>query len=60
VSGTCGMHGRGEECVQGFDGKTRRKETTWKTVVLMVRRDQNGSYGDWLGKYGLYPIGLGW
>jgi hypothetical protein len=21
----------GEECVQGFDGKTRRKETTWKT-----------------------------
>jgi hypothetical protein len=24
-------HGRGEECVQGFDGKARRKETTWKT-----------------------------
>jgi hypothetical protein len=21
----------GEECVQGFDGKVRRKETTWKT-----------------------------
>jgi hypothetical protein len=21
----------GEECVQGFDGKARRKETTWKT-----------------------------
>jgi hypothetical protein len=21
----------GEECVQGFDGKSRRKETTWKT-----------------------------
>jgi hypothetical protein len=21
----------GEECVQGFDGKTRKKETTWKT-----------------------------
>jgi hypothetical protein len=20
----------GEECVQGFDGKARRKETTWK------------------------------
>jgi hypothetical protein len=21
----------GEECVQGFDGKARKKETTWKT-----------------------------
>jgi hypothetical protein len=21
----------GGECVQGFDGKARRKETTWKT-----------------------------
>jgi hypothetical protein len=21
----------GEECMQGFDGKARRKETTWKT-----------------------------
>jgi hypothetical protein len=31
VGGTCGTHGRGEECVQGFDGKARRKETTWKT-----------------------------
>jgi hypothetical protein len=31
VGGTCGMHGRGEECVQGFDGKARRKETIWKT-----------------------------
>jgi hypothetical protein len=25
------FHGRGEECVHGFDGKARRKETTWKT-----------------------------
>jgi hypothetical protein len=25
------MHGRKEECGQGFDGKARRKETTWKT-----------------------------
>jgi hypothetical protein len=24
-------HGRGEDCVQGFYGKARRKETTWKT-----------------------------
>jgi hypothetical protein len=29
--GTCGMHGRGQECVQDFDGNARRKETTWKT-----------------------------
>jgi hypothetical protein len=28
VSGTSGMHGRGEETVQGFGGKARRKETT--------------------------------
>jgi hypothetical protein len=26
-----GMHGRGEESVQGFGGKARRKETTQKT-----------------------------
>jgi hypothetical protein len=31
VGGTCGTQGTGEECVQGFDGKARRKETTWKT-----------------------------
>jgi hypothetical protein len=30
VGGTCGTHGRGEECVQGFDGKAIRRETTWK------------------------------
>jgi hypothetical protein len=32
VGGTCGTHGRGEECVQDFDGKSRRKGTTWKTI----------------------------
>jgi hypothetical protein len=26
-------HRRGEECVHGFDGKARRKETTWETKV---------------------------
>jgi hypothetical protein len=31
VGGACGTHGRGEKRVQGFDGKARRKETTWKT-----------------------------
>jgi hypothetical protein len=28
VGRTCGVHGTGKECVQGFDGKARRKETT--------------------------------
>jgi hypothetical protein len=31
VGGTCGTHGRGEKSVQGFGGKARGKETTWKT-----------------------------
>jgi hypothetical protein len=32
-----------EECVQGFDGKARRKETTWKNEAYMGEWDQNGS-----------------
>jgi hypothetical protein len=36
VGRTCGMHGRGEECVQGFDGKARREETTWKTKAEWI------------------------
>jgi hypothetical protein len=31
VGRACGTHGRGEKSVQGFGGKARRKETTWKT-----------------------------
>jgi hypothetical protein len=31
VGGTCGTYGGGEKSVQGFGGKARRKETTWKT-----------------------------
>jgi hypothetical protein len=31
VGGACGTHGRGEKSVQGFGGKARRKENTWKT-----------------------------
>jgi hypothetical protein len=31
VGGACGTHGRGEKSVQGFGGKARSKETTWKT-----------------------------
>jgi hypothetical protein len=33
----------GEECVQGFDGKARRKETTWKTKAYIGGWDQNGT-----------------
>jgi hypothetical protein len=33
VGGTCGTHGRGEECVQGFDGiGIDLRETGWETV----------------------------
>jgi hypothetical protein len=31
VGGACGTHWRREKSVQGFGGKARRKETTWKT-----------------------------
>jgi hypothetical protein len=31
VGGICGTHGRGEESVEGFGVKARRKETTRKT-----------------------------
>jgi hypothetical protein len=27
----CGTHGGGEKSVQGFGGKTRRKDAPWKT-----------------------------
>jgi hypothetical protein len=33
VGGTCGTHGRGEESVQDFGEKARRKETILKTKV---------------------------
>jgi hypothetical protein len=36
----------GEECIQGFDGKARRKETTWKTKAYMGGWGQNESQGD--------------
>jgi hypothetical protein len=31
VGGACGTHGRGQKSIQGFGGKSRRKETTGKT-----------------------------
>jgi hypothetical protein len=44
VDGACGTRGRGEKSVQGFGGKSQRKETTWKTKVQMGEWHQNGSY----------------
>jgi hypothetical protein len=33
----------GEECVQGFDGKARRKATIWKTMAYIGGWDHNRS-----------------
>jgi hypothetical protein len=38
MGGTCGTHGRGEESVQGFGGKARRIESTWR----QKRRREDG------------------
>jgi hypothetical protein len=29
--GTCSMRGREEKCIQGMDGKPRRKDPAWKS-----------------------------
>ena len=31
MGGACSTYGGEERCIQGFGGKTQRKETTWKT-----------------------------
>jgi len=33
VDGTCGMHGEGEKCLQGFDWEGQGGETTGKTLA---------------------------
>jgi hypothetical protein len=33
IGRVCSMHGREDECIQGFGRKNRRKETTRKTNV---------------------------
>jgi hypothetical protein len=54
VSGTCGTHGRGEECVQGFDGKARRKEPLlrprhrWEDGIRMDLRDSGCGGVKWI------------
>jgi hypothetical protein len=49
----------GEESVQGFGGKARRKETIRKTNTYIGGRDQNVSWGDWLGECRVDPVGSG-
>jgi hypothetical protein len=41
-AGHVARFGRGEKSAQGFGGKARRKETTWKTKAWVGRWDQNG------------------
>jgi hypothetical protein len=43
VGGACSTHGRGEKSIQGFGGRARRKETTWKTKAYVGGWDENGS-----------------
>jgi hypothetical protein len=35
VGGTCGMHGGGKRCLQGFGCETQREETTGKTSTYV-------------------------
>lgn len=35
IGGTCGTYRVKESCIQGFDGETWGKETTWKTQAQM-------------------------
>jgi hypothetical protein len=37
VGGSCSTHGTGEEIVQGFDGKARRKETKMGSKRILGR-----------------------
>jgi hypothetical protein len=58
VGRACGRHGRGEKCVQGFDGKPRRKKT-WKTQGVVGRMGSKWTLGDWLGGCGVDSPGSG-
>jgi hypothetical protein len=42
VGGTRGTIRRGVGSIEGFGGKAKRKEATWKTKAEMERWDQNG------------------
>jgi hypothetical protein len=61
VGETCGRHGSGQECVQGFGGKARRKETTWKTKdgIRMDRRETDWWSVEWIQLAQDEPSGSG-
>jgi hypothetical protein len=54
VGGTCGTHGRVEECVQGFDGKARRKRPlgrprrSWEDGIRMDLREIGWGSVEWI------------
>jgi hypothetical protein len=56
VGGTCGTHGRGEECVglQGFDGKPEgkrplgRPRRRWENGIRMDLRETGCGSVDWI------------
>jgi hypothetical protein len=54
VGGTCGTHGSGEECVQGFDGKAQRKRLLgrprrrWENGIRMNLRETGWGSVDWI------------
>jgi hypothetical protein len=41
VGGTCGTHGRGKRCLQGFDWEARRQETKRPLVRPRRRLEDN-------------------
>jgi hypothetical protein len=51
VGVACGTRGRGEKSLQGFGGKVRRKETTWKTKAKVGSEWILGilAWGMWIG-----------
>jgi hypothetical protein len=54
VGGTCGTHGGGERCLQGFGWEARRKETTgrprrrWEDNIKMDLREIGIDGANWI------------
>jgi hypothetical protein len=59
VGGACGTHGRGEKSVQGFGGKPRRKETTWKIKAQVEKMGSKWILGRLAWGCGLDSTGSG-
>jgi len=49
VGGACSTYGREERRIQGFDGETRGKYTTWESQVKMDGSSVSGMWSmDWI------------